>query len=566
MTRKILNFQLPLRIASALGANTPNPGANMPGVVAFSTALNRLLCWDGTSWGDIVQAATETLLGTVRTVLTSHGTSDSGKVPVLNGNGLLDASFLPNTSGAPTDAKYVVTVAHAGLPSAEVLAEGAGITLTRAANKCTVSATNPSPAAPGSAPPDIATSSSTGTPGTYACSNHSHGHGSHAGSTIAGTYHAPASGTLYGLMSPGDFTKLGGIAAGATNTAAPPNAPSAAPPTITAAASSMGTAGTYAAHNHSHGHGDIAAPTGVGTYHGAASASAYGFMSPTDFSKSANLASNPNSAYAAAGHTHNIASASVTGFLSNTDWTKFNSSSPTRNYLAPYGPQASWCFPLGISGYNSCGWNPGPFGNQTGSSTDNNTIFGRSNYLRYTTANTVNATAGLRGTSARISRGTTPWSRITYAARIRAQTTTNCLGLIGFAENASFSAGTVFQNTFVFGFGANGSAGQPFIKSVNGSNVATQITDLNGLTNAHIIEGVDIRFEFYTNDTAEFYWRALNSSNPTRSWTLGTTINVGSQLPQIDIIMSSTVYLLAYTTATFYIDVASLMLLQDQEN
>ena len=124
----------------------------------------------------------------------------------------------------------------------------------------------------GSAPPNVAATSSVGTATAAARSDHAHGHGNHAG----GTLHALATASTPGFLSDTDKSKLDGIAAGATATplsgAAPPNV---------AAGGSVGIATAAARGDHTHGHGNHAG----GALHALATPTAPGFMSDVDKAK-----------------------------------------------------------------------------------------------------------------------------------------------------------------------------------------------------------------------------------------------------------------------------------------
>ncbi len=124
----------------------------------------------------------------------------------------------------------------------------------------------------GSAPPNVAATSSVGTATAAARSDHAHGHGNHAG----GTLHALATASTPGFLSDTDKSKLDGIAAGATATplsgTAPPNV---------AAGGSVGIAIAAARGDHTHGHGNHAG----GALHAAATPTTPGFLSDTDKSK-----------------------------------------------------------------------------------------------------------------------------------------------------------------------------------------------------------------------------------------------------------------------------------------
>jgi hypothetical protein len=123
------------------------------------------------------------------------------------------------TGGAPVDGAYLVSSASAVLTSEQVLTAGAGISLTPGAGVMTIASTaTGGPTAPSSPPPNVAASSSLGSPGTYATAQHTHGHGDQAG----GTLHAVATTTVAGFLSNGDKVKIDAIPAAG---AAPADAP-----------------------------------------------------------------------------------------------------------------------------------------------------------------------------------------------------------------------------------------------------------------------------------------------------------------------------------------------------
>jgi hypothetical protein len=108
---------------------------------------------------------------------------------------------------APVDAQYLVSSAHPDLTSERVLTAGTGIALTPTAGALAVSSTVVAPVAPVAAPPNVAASSSPGSPGSYATAQHTHGHGDQAG----GTLHALATVSVAGFLSSGDKVKINAI-------------------------------------------------------------------------------------------------------------------------------------------------------------------------------------------------------------------------------------------------------------------------------------------------------------------------------------------------------------------
>ena len=152
----------------------------------------------------------------------------------------------------------------------------------------------------GTAPPNIAAASGTGTDTSAARGDHTHGHGDQAG----GTLHATATAGTPGFMSNTDKGKLDGIAAGATATPL-----SGTPPPNVAAASGAGSDTSAARSDHTHGHGDQAG----GTLHATATAATPGFMSNMDKGKLDGIASGATATPLSSMPPPNIAAASGAG-------------------------------------------------------------------------------------------------------------------------------------------------------------------------------------------------------------------------------------------------------------
>lgn len=110
----------------------------------------------------------------------------------------------------------------------------------------------------------IETTSEPGTAVTLSRGDHKHKHGNRAG----GTLHAAATGSVAGFMSAAHYTKVDGVAAGATNTPLT----STAPVDASSAAAEIGDGTSAARHNHKH----HIAPAG---------AAAEGLMSAAHYSK-----------------------------------------------------------------------------------------------------------------------------------------------------------------------------------------------------------------------------------------------------------------------------------------
>jgi len=144
-------------------------------------------------------------------------------------------------------------------------------------------ATNtPAPPTAGAAPLDLAdTVAVAGAAGVYATGTHVHAHGNRGG----GALHAVASGSAAGFLSAADWTKLSGIASGATNTPAPPTA-GATPLDLADTVAVAGAAGVYATGTHVHAHGN----RGGGALHAEANGSAAGFFSAADWTKLSGIA------------------------------------------------------------------------------------------------------------------------------------------------------------------------------------------------------------------------------------------------------------------------------------
>ena len=124
----------------------------------------------------------------------------------------------------------------------------------------------------GSAPTNVAATSSVGSATSVARADHAHGHGDQLG----GTLHALATPIAHGFMADVDKAKLNGIAAGATATPLS----GAAPPNI-AATGGTGSATAAARADHTHGHGNQSG----GALHALATVTTPGFLSEVDKAK-----------------------------------------------------------------------------------------------------------------------------------------------------------------------------------------------------------------------------------------------------------------------------------------
>lgn len=94
------------------------------------------------------------------------------------------------------------------------------------------------------APSSVGTSNAEGNATSLARSNHVHDHGSQS----TGTHHAVATGSVNGFMSSSDYTKLSGIAAGATANVIT----NTAPVDVTKATAEVGTSSELARQDHKH--------------------------------------------------------------------------------------------------------------------------------------------------------------------------------------------------------------------------------------------------------------------------------------------------------------------------
>lgn len=112
-----------------------------------------------------------------------------------------------------------------------------------------------------------------GTAVTVPRGDHKHSHGTRGG----GTQHAAATGSVAGFMTAAHYTKVDGVAAGATNTPLTSSAPVA----VTSAAAEVGDGTAAARHNHKH----AIAQAGAG---------AEGLMSAAHYSKLDALQANIN--------------------------------------------------------------------------------------------------------------------------------------------------------------------------------------------------------------------------------------------------------------------------------
>lgn len=181
---------------------------------------------------------------------------------------------------------------------------------------------------------------------TAARDNHVHAHGALTDPTL----HALASGSAHGFMSSGDYTRLSGVAANATNT------PLASTNPADIGAAAPGSSGTAARSDHVHAHGTQAG----GMLHALADGTNPGFMSSAHYTRVQGVADSatntpfssttPSALGTAAvgttatgaargdhvhahgailigdGSYHAIATQSIAGFLSSTDKAKIDNS------------------------------------------------------------------------------------------------------------------------------------------------------------------------------------------------------------------------------------------------
>lgn len=379
MTQQQNHFVALPGLAISPGATTPNPGTY--GVLALSSVTNQLLMWstpgvwsavgggggpalttanaantngialgtNGSNGDDPEAARGDHTHGLPFANASQHGAMSlnyaqkldgiGAGADVVGGSGSIDnqlvryhlntGKIVQNTGVVCDDSNNLTGIGSLTCTSATIngpltvtgLVDGRDVSADGAKlDGIAAGATNTAapPAAAVSAPPATSTASVLGS-GGYAYGNHTHLHGNIPATTTLDQYHGDADTSNYGFMTPAMVAKLNGIAAGATNTAAPPAAPASPPPALTsggtgvvgtagtyataththtlpayptvptnsgatpanvAVTAVVGTAGTYARENHAHAHGNHLSGA-LGVYHPAATPDLYGFMTPS---------------------------------------------------------------------------------------------------------------------------------------------------------------------------------------------------------------------------------------------------------------------------------------------
>lgn len=393
MSKRVLNYVAPPAMAIAAGATTPNPG--IAGISVWSTIENKMITWNGTTWqsgGVTLSSIVATDVGTVASAgsaltaargdhVHSHGAQTDGTLHSLatgSLNGFMSAADFTKLAGVATGATNTAlsTVAPAALAAAgaigsslqaakadHVHAHGAQplgdgtnhalVTGSLAGFMSSADFTKLAGISPGAgstplstvAPPAIQLVGAVGTSSSVARGDHVHAHGTQTD----GGLHGLATGSLNGFMAPAQFTKLAGIATGATNTVL-----STSPAIAIGTTASAGSGTTASKYDHVHPHGSQT----DGSLHAIATGSVNGFMSAADFTKLAGIATGATAApygsttpttlsltatgvvgtstsISRADHTHPhgnqtistlhaVASGSVNGFLSAANFTKIN--------------------------------------------------------------------------------------------------------------------------------------------------------------------------------------------------------------------------------------------------
>lgn len=254
MAKKALSYTANSSLPISIGDTSPNPG--VPGVSVWSTIENSEVWWNGASWQKPGLALSDGFPADV-----SNYPSSGVQTVAARG----DHAHSHGQQSDPTQ-HALVTYSEAGFmsPNDKILLDAIS-TEPEGVELATVTATT------------VQGAGDVGVSEKAAREDHAHAHGTHTD----GLLHAGASGSASGFMSPSQFTKLAGVEAnaqvvtlarvnsatgrdaavdgqkldsmeqGATNTLAPPLAPSAAPPAI-GSTGSAGSAGTYATATHTH--------------------------------------------------------------------------------------------------------------------------------------------------------------------------------------------------------------------------------------------------------------------------------------------------------------------------
>jgi len=254
MAKKALGYTTNSSLPIAVGDTTPNPG--QPGVSVWSTIENSEVWWNGVSWEK------------PGLTLSNGYPADIGNYPSSGVQTVAARGDHIHAHGQQSDPTQhaLVTYDEAGFMSPED--KLALDTMTQGPGGVELAVITAAP---------VQDSGSVGVSEKAAREDHAHAHGAQTD----GTMHAAASSGAAGFMTSAQFTKLAGvepnaqvvtlarmnsatgrdatvdgtkldtIAEGATNTLAPPLAPSSAPPAI-GSAGVTGTPGTYATATHSH--------------------------------------------------------------------------------------------------------------------------------------------------------------------------------------------------------------------------------------------------------------------------------------------------------------------------
>jgi len=331
MSKKILNYVAPPALAITSGATTPNPG--IAGISVWSTIEQKMVTWNGTSWisggitlgssaavdiaiasspgaavtaarSDHVHAHGNLSVGNLHALATGslHGFMSSADFTKLAGIAA-GATATPLSTVNPSAVSTAAAIGssiqaakadHVHAHGAQPLGDGtshAVVNGTTAGFMSSADYTKLAGIAPGAgstplslvAPPAIQVTGAVGTSSSVARGDHVHAHGAQTD----GTLHGLATGSLNGFMSPAQFTKLAGIATGATATTLSTTTPTAIG--VTGAAGS-GTSASKFDHVHAHG------VQTDGTLHALATGSVNGFMSAADFTKLAGIAAGATAA------------------------------------------------------------------------------------------------------------------------------------------------------------------------------------------------------------------------------------------------------------------------------
>ncbi|MFA5186347.1 MAG: hypothetical protein WC551_07730 [Patescibacteria group bacterium] len=200
------------------------------------------------------------------------------------------------TTAARSDHKHDISTAAAGVAAAGAsAAEGTATSLARSDHAHSFSVATPA---------SVGTANATGSASTFVRGDHVHDHGTQS----TGTHHAVATAILNGFMSSTDYSKLAGIAAGATNTPLSSTAPS----DVTKAAANAGTGAEAARYDHKHNI-STATPIAIGATLAEGTA--------TSLARSDHQHTHGNQL---GGTLHAVATTSIAGFMSAADKTNLD--------------------------------------------------------------------------------------------------------------------------------------------------------------------------------------------------------------------------------------------------